>query len=391
MRKTGLVVLNVAVVLFFLAPPGSWFAVPRIDLEVYRLGAQVWRSGGDLYATLPPTSFGIRLPFTYPPVAAVLFVPFALLPWVAASIMLTCMSIAALVIVLVVVLRNLALPHKVAIRPTWLLVAALLPVALVLEPVRETLRLGQINTLLLALVVLDCLVARPRWPRGVLVGFAAAVKLTPAAFVLFFLLRGDRRAALTAVLSFLACTAAGFALNPAGSVRYWTSTVFNADRIGTPSFEGNQSINGVLARLGIERGVLWLFLAALVAGIGCLAVRRAAHPVDALGLNAFTLLLSSPVSWSHHWVWVLPALLAAARRRPVLAALAAAPFLLSPHWWWPAEDGVTPWSLTLGNTYVWCALVVLGLRVRSRHAGPVVVDGVAAGERDGDPRPPTRH
>jgi len=53
----------------------------------------------------------------------------------------------------------------------------------------------------MALVALDCLVAKPKWPRGMLIGVAAAIKLTPAVFVLFFLLRRDYRSAVTAAVS----------------------------------------------------------------------------------------------------------------------------------------------------------------------------------------------
>ena len=74
---------------------------------------------------------------------------------------------------------------------SWWTVGWLLPAALFLEPVRNTLNYGQVNVALMALVAADCLAAAPRWPRGALVGLAAAVKLTPAAFVLFFLLRRD--------------------------------------------------------------------------------------------------------------------------------------------------------------------------------------------------------
>jgi alpha-1,2-mannosyltransferase len=97
-----------------------------------------------------------------------------------------------------------------------------LPAALLLEPIRSTLTYGQINALLMALVAFDCLTRAPRWPRGILVGIAAAVKLTPAVFLLFFLLRRDLRSAARAGLSFAACTGAGFALAPHDSLRYWT-------------------------------------------------------------------------------------------------------------------------------------------------------------------------
>jgi alpha-1,2-mannosyltransferase len=330
----GLAILGTGVLAWFLAP------LYRIDLDVYLLGAEQWLGGGDLYGLLPATEIG-HLPFTYPPFAAVVFAPFTLVPYPVAGFVWTLLSIAALVLVLVVVSRSLE------VRPTFVRFAALLPVALLLEPVRATLCYGQVNLLLMALVVLDCLVRHPRWPRGVLVGVAAAVKLTPAAFVLFFLLRGDRRAAVTALVSFLGATAVGFVLNPSGSLRYWTSLVFDPDRIGGADAPSNQSVSGFLARLGVERGLLWLVLAAVVVTVGAMAVRQAARPVDALWLNAFVVLLASPVSWSHHWVWVVPALLAA---RPALAVGGAVLFMMAPQWW------LTP---TLGNAYVWCAVGVL--------------------------------
>ena len=127
----------------------------------------------------------------------------------------------------------------------------LLPAALLLEPVRNTLAYGQINIVLMALVALDCLTEAPRWPRGALIGLAAAVKLTPAAFVLFFLLRRDYRAAAAAGVSFAAATAAGFVLAGHDSVRYWTAAVFQTGRIGNPATPANQCLQAVLARAGL--------------------------------------------------------------------------------------------------------------------------------------------
>lgn len=349
-----LALLNLVVLAVFVAPPGPWFGLPRIDLEVYRYGAEVWLAGGDLYGLLPATSTG-HLPFTYPPFAAVVFAPLAVVPYVMASAVWTLLSVAALGLVVVVVLRSFD------IKPSYVLVGAMLPVALLVEPVRATVFFGQINILLMALVVLDCLVRRPRWPRGMLVGVAAAIKLTPAAFVLFFLLRGDRRAAVTAFLSFLGATAVGFLLNPAGSVQYWTRIVFDPNRIGGVADAANQSLKGLLGRFGIEQGLVWLLVAGVAVVVGALAVRRAEHPVDALCINAFVVLLASPVSWTHHWVWIVPVLLAVWRTRPRLAACGVAVFLVAPQWW----SG--PLGLVLGNAYVWCALGVLVWRSANRE------------------------
>ena len=194
---------------------------------------------------------------------------------------------------------------------SWWAVWWLLPAALFLEPVRNTLNYGQVNVALMALVSADCLVVAPRWPRGALVGIAAAVKLTPAAFVLFFLLRRDWRAAGLAALSFCACAGIGFLLAWHDSVEYWTSVIFQASRPGSPAYAANQSIQGVLARAGLDPhspagAVTWLVLSAVVVALACLGMRRAfAASADAwaLSLNAFACLLISPISWSHHWVW----------------------------------------------------------------------------------------
>src|SRR5690349_19382337 len=251
----GVVIANLAMLCWFLlsfrhGAPSPY--VYRADMDVYRLGADAWLRGAALYGVLPRLRIGTIMPFTSPPIAAVLFTPLAAMSFTAASLVLAATTIVLVALVLVVTLRALA------VRVSWLLVGALLPVALVTEPVRTTLYLGQVNVVLMALVVLDCLVRRPRWPRGLLVGVAAAVKLTPAVFVLYFLVRGDRKAAAIAAASFAGTTGLGFLLAGRDSVRYWTATVFDTDRIGGATRAANQSVKGLLARLGIESGAVWL-------------------------------------------------------------------------------------------------------------------------------------
>jgi hypothetical protein len=220
--RVALVAVNLAAVTAFLlsySRHGVGLGPFRIDLAAYRAGGHTWLHGGNLYGQVPVIQ-GISLPFTYPPIAAVLLAPLALLPMAAAGTLLTVGSIVLAAVVLRMFLGRLAGP---AARSLWA-VGWLLPPALLLEPVRSTLDYGQINMVLMALVAVDCLAVAPRWPRGVLTGVAAAVKLTPAAFVLFFLLRRDYRAAAAAGVSFAVTTAAGFALAGPDSVRYWTGS-----------------------------------------------------------------------------------------------------------------------------------------------------------------------
>jgi alpha-1,2-mannosyltransferase len=279
---------------------------------------------------------------------------------------------------------------------SWWTLGWLLPVALFLEPVRNTLNYGQVNIVLMALVSVDCLPAAVRWPRGVLVGLAAAVKLTPAAFVLFFLLRGDRRAAGTAAVSFAASCAAGFLLAWHDSVRYWTSVVFQTGRPGSPVYAANQSIQAVLGRAGLDPRTsigtaVWLSLSAAVLAAACVGMRRALASSEdawALSLNAFAALLISPISWSHHWVWGETALLVLAvrslRRRHrgglVTAAVGLAIFAAAPQWWFPhganRELHWVAWQQVIGSSYVILAVVILLLSAgpgqRQPLLGPVV-------------------
>ncbi|WP_103339154.1 glycosyltransferase 87 family protein [Amycolatopsis sp. CA-126428] len=366
---------------------GRWrFPAYRVDLDVYRLGSAALLHGQALYGTLPPTGDGQSLLFTYPPFAAIVLAPLALLPYWAACLALTLLTLGVLAVVLVTVLRALGA------RCDWRRVAALLLAAEVLEPVLRTLYAGQIDLLLLVLVVLDVLVETPRRPRGLLIGLAAAVKLTPAVFLLYFLLRRDGRAAVTAVVTFLAATAVGFLLAGADSVRYWTGALWDTGRVGEPTYAGDQSLLGLLARAGVPpeaRTAWWLPLVAVVLVLTALGVRRAlaaGEKIVALGLNAIGGLLVSPISWTHHWAWAVVVLLGWAelarrtRRRgyALLAGAGAVLFVAGPQWWWPRGGEVErQWTFLqqlTGNGYVLFGLAVLltAVLVRfPRRAEPV--------------------
>jgi alpha-1,2-mannosyltransferase len=392
LRSRVLVIaVNLGSLSYFLlsySPHGVRFGPYRIDLDVYRIGGQVWLHGADLYGTLPATASGVRLPFSYPPIAAVLLSPLSLVSMAVAGTLLTLITIALAALVLRVFLRSLG--GSLGRAGSWRAVGWLLPAALLLEPVRNTLSYGQVNVALMALVALDCLSARTRWPRGALVGVAAAVKLTPGAFVLFFLLRRDYRAAATAAVSFAVSTGAGFLLAPRDSARYWTSVIAATGRPGSPVYAANQSIQGMLARAGLDPhspagAVAWLALSAIVLALACLGMRRAlAGSADAwaLSLNAFAGLLISPISWSHHWVWgetamLTLALLSRRHRRPgglVVAACGLVVFAAAPQWWFPSggnrELRWAAWEQLLGSSYVILAVTILllsALLPRARH------------------------
>ncbi|MEV0250355.1 glycosyltransferase 87 family protein [Nocardia sp. NPDC050712] len=344
-----------------------------IDLLVYRNGAQAWLDGKALYGELPPV-LGISLPFTYPPPAALLFTPLALLPLPLAEVAMLALSALSLGITLWLVLTRL---RPELARPSVLaLVLGAVALAQFLEPVRQTFGFGQINLILMAAVTADCLARKPFWPRGLLIGLAISVKLVPAAFLLYFLLRRDWKALQTIAVSALAAIGVGFLLFPRDSARYWFHLILDTGRIGSPEFAGNQSIKGMLFRLGFQAQpatALWLTLSAVTVALAVVCMRRlldAGSPVTALLVNAFALLLISPVSWSHHWVWTAPALLAAANaiergnRNPWFlggVAACAALLLAGPQWHLPLHRELdwSWWQQIVGSSYVLIAFAVL--------------------------------
>ena len=362
----------------------------HIDLEVYRLGVATWLAGGDMYGPLPPTISGLPLPFIYPPFAAMVLLPLEALPWTAAWVTLFAASLTALAVTLYVVARSVWPSGGPGGAVSVASVA--LPGALLLEPVFETFDFGQVNLVLMALVAVDCLAVRTRWPRGLLVGLAAAIKLTPGAFVLFFLLRRDARAAGVAVGTAAAATGLGFLVDPAASARYWFGGP--ASGVSGSVFYTNQTVQAVLARAeapGLGAKAIWLVLTLVLLALVVPVVRRAEPALALVAVGGFALLVS-PTSWSHHWVWIAPALLVVAayavRLRSVgwaiagtvlTAAFLAAPFRFLPH----EQDQELSWTAAqqvVGATYVIvgiAALVALRLAY-ARGAVPVDEPGKSA-------------
>ncbi|HYN67101.1 MAG TPA: glycosyltransferase 87 family protein [Ornithinibacter sp.] len=350
----------------------TWHSIRKgiwVDLDVYVAGGRAVLDRSDLYAVSVHD-----LPFTYPPFAAVLFAPLALLPDVVARVVLTLVSLAALATVVEVLRRRLALT-PLQVVPTVLVVLAL-------EPLLRTLLLGQVNAVLIALVVLDCFVV-PERHRGWLIGVAAGIKLTPAIFVVWLLLRREWGAALRAAAAGLVTVGVGLVVAPSSSWFYWSGGFGDLGRFGAAAVLGtdNQSLSAVVARLaGLTSVPAALVLACgLVAvGLGSWVAARCLRRGDDVGaLLAVALggLLASPVSWSHHWLWVAPLLLwAVAARRIAWAVVLAVVCWLGPFWAvyrevpdaapYPAADRA------VAAAYVVVGLVTLAVLARGPSGGP---------------------
>ena len=335
-----------------VGPVGGGFK----DLLVYRFAAGAVLDGVSPYAGDDPTH---GLPFTYPPFAAVLLAPLAPLPeWLAAALW-TGASAGALGGSVLLVRRALGRTSPAG------LVVLLSVAALGLEPVWQNLTFGQVNLLLMLLVLVDLL--RPeRRLSGVALGIAAGVKLTPLLFVVLLALVGQRGAATRAMLTFAATVAIGLAAVP-GAAAYWTDGLLAPGRVGPPALAHNQSVQGTLTRLldGSPPTLAWLVVAGPIAVAVVLVAAAWWRRGDrALGtcLGAIAMLLASPVAWSHHWVWAVPVALVAWEHSRWAAAAWTAVFVSRPIVWPPWGGGrELDWSATehlVGNAYVLAALAL---------------------------------
>jgi alpha-1,2-mannosyltransferase len=281
----------------------DWF-----DLQVYQGAVTWWLDGNPLYSfDLYSTGYG----FTYPPFAAVLMTPLAALSYLEAAGIYTTVNVA--LVVACTAWFVLPLARRRGWTP-WFALALAAPVVLLMEPVRETIGYGQVNLLLGALIAADAVALRRGWRwAGVGTGLAIAVKLTPAVFVLYLLLTRQWRAAGVSTGTAVLTAALAFAISPGTSVQFWGTTLWETSRVGDLDQISNQSLMGVVARLdpaGEPDRVLWavLVLAAVVIGMWrALRAHRAGDQLVAFTLVGLVSCLASPVSWTHHLYWLVPA------------------------------------------------------------------------------------
>jgi alpha-1,2-mannosyltransferase len=295
--------------------PGGTF-IPwhsnMVDLDVYRQAGSVLLAGGDFYDLPGP------LQFLYPPFAAVLAVPLTVLPATVVEIGWTAAGAVALVAVL----------HRFGLKG-WVLSLVSIGVVYLVEPVVQTFVFGQLGIFLVALIVLD-LVPGPRvfsrrlLPEGMLTAVAAAIKLTPAIFVVYLLLVRKFRAFWVAVITGMVLTLISFAIVPAASIEFWTRLAHGDTGLGRSIiYYTNQSVMADIVRIfgtGQAPAIAGLALSAAVAAAGLWAAvlwHRLGDVGLAVNLCGVAALLASPVSWLHHFVWVVPLAMSLLERRPI--------------------------------------------------------------------------
>jgi alpha-1,2-mannosyltransferase len=292
---------------------------PQFDVGVYQTAGWAMLRGVDPY---PPYTPDGDAPFTYPPFAGWLFTPLVVLP---ERLLAWLWTFATLALLAWVIRRTLLFAPDLAAQPNGARTAAIvigaLALATVTDPVWDHLAFGQMDIALMAACLYDLLgprdpARRRRIPQGVLIGLAAAFKLTPAIFIVYLLLTRRTRAACVAVVSAVGATLAAAAASPGPSRAFFFDLVWHLDaRVGLGELHAtmwNQSIKGALWRIVPSALVspLWA-VAALIAGVSGMWLARMAweRRGDIAGACTTGLVAAmvSPVSWVHHLVWLIPA------------------------------------------------------------------------------------
>jgi alpha-1,2-mannosyltransferase len=276
------------------------------DLEVYLLAGRRFADGAGLYGEHFGQALATPLPYTYPPMWAAAMALVAWLPWRWVSVAWTLLDLALLC--WVVRISYARFLDRLGDR-RWIAWACLVAICGFTAPVLSVFDLGQIGIVLMALVLADTLPRSTRVPRGVLVGAATAIKLLPGVFVLYWVVTRRWRAAAVASATAVGLWGATALLHPGISSTYWFHEAIHTERAGDASDVFNQSLNGLLQRVGWTSTVVWALFAAVVLVVG---LRRAheAHLVGdelaAVSLVALAGVLASPISWVHHAVWIVP-------------------------------------------------------------------------------------
>ncbi|MFD7898074.1 glycosyltransferase 87 family protein [Streptomyces sp. NPDC059743] len=390
-RITTAVCLVVATAVFLATVP---LHRDFFDVGVYYGTVDDWIHGdGRIYDYLKP---GTHYGFTYPPFAAVSMLPMALVSWPVAVGISIALSVAASALLLHWLVGPLI---RRTCRSRWFAFTVAGCLFALFEPVRDTFSFGQVNLLLVALVFTDAWLlatGRGRY-AGIGIGLASAIKLTPALFILYLLITGRRRQAGVAAGTACAATLLAALIDPGASRAFWTDALWNTDRVGSLSYVSNQSLQGVLARLQPDHPsrVVWLVCVLAVLALWAYRARAAVRDGDdraGFALTALAACLVSPVTWVHHLVWVIPALVVLTdtalrgerrERRALLAVCAVLYVILCSSVVWLWRWNSTGLGAFLGaNAYVWITLGLLFVRLSPQNR-PLPEASAVAGEKAG--------
>jgi alpha-1,2-mannosyltransferase len=325
----GVVVFGVALggYVIYMVGHAKGYTMDPVDLAVYRAGGLIVRHIRPYYEPRLAAPLydwvgygNLHLPFTYPPFAAAVFALVSFVPYQLSLKLSVAVDLVVLLAAVWFTLGGLGYRRDTVVRVGATLLGA--GALLWTEPVLRTIYLGQVNLVLLALIMWDLCqpdTAKSRWWKGFGTGIAAGIKLTPLIFIPYLLVARKFRQAAMVCAGFAFSVLLAFAILPKDSAKWWFDGLFAQDtRTGFPGWAGNQSLNGLITRLAgsINAGKpAWIVAAVLVIAAGSVCaglLDRKGHAMLGLLMAALTGLLVSPISWDHHWVWIVPGAVVAA-------------------------------------------------------------------------------
>ncbi|MEV2220404.1 mannosyltransferase [Nocardia vinacea] len=324
-----------------------------VDLHVYVDGSAALLTDRLYDFTYAEKTPDFPLPFTYPPFAALVFFPLHYFPFTVIAVLWLLAIVVALYVV-VWIAFELILGAERMREPRWRTAAVWwTAIGIWMEPVRTTIDYGQVNVFLVLGAMLAVRSSR-WWLSGGLIGVIAGIKLTPAISGLYFVARRRWGTAVWSAVVFGATVGVSFLINHKEAKRYFGTLLGDADRIGPVGSVWNQSLRGALSRLlghDVQSGPWWSASVVVVAILAFFAW-RALGPDDRLGtliiVQLFGLMVS-PISWSHHFVWLLPTVMWL-----VYGPLRQAPGarILAGYWLITTLVGV-PWVLSFAQPSIW--------------------------------------
>jgi alpha-1,2-mannosyltransferase len=272
------------------------------DLTVYAGAVSTLAGGGSLYDYISRAG-----PFTYPPFAGIVLFPLAFIPPPVARIAWTVLTAVAVIGTVVLVARSVRLRSRYT--PVFWPLATI--AVLLSKPIHSNLRFGQVSLLLALLVLVDLFALEGRRAQGLLTGLCAAMKLTPLIFVPYLWITGRRRAAGLAVGTFVLVSVMSAEVLPGESIRFWTERVFENSTMRVLSYIGNQSLYAGLLRMELSPQVVtivWMLGSVAIVLVGLRRAERAWEAgqwLTSVAIVGCAGVLVSPISWTHHRLWLL--------------------------------------------------------------------------------------
>ena len=305
LHQTGFVV---AAVIGCMAITSAYLAIGgHATVSTYRYTGQVFTHGNRKRPLLFVYTIH-HLAFTYPPGALLYLTPLNVGSFLLMRALLWVVSITAVAVAIYIVVLRSTVPGRhaklLAASLGWACLSVLLG-----QPVRSTIDYGQVDAVLMLLVVTDLLVIPEH--RGWVLGIACAIKLTPLVFLILLAVERDWKSVARCIGVFLGSSALMLVVWPSTSKQYWLHAAWETGRIGSVAFGGNQSWNGLIYRLSLSsdgRAIAWICACLVTVALGVAVASRCVRGgqrVGAMFATAMCGLLISPISWTHHWIWVV--------------------------------------------------------------------------------------